>query len=270
MVKKKYRIKASGNIRDALRTGKIQFSCISRDFIPHNKTVKISQSKASTNLYCRPTFYSSLENLDENGAKIKLMLMYRDIDFKYNIDHPDWITITKIDNEDVVAPVQFWVEVSENKERARMGKIEIYFEHDGQKYYEDFTVTQYGKASTSTMDAEIKIDNQFITQAEYNGQYNEIKVEYIGIDKIREPFYSPWEVPWVKIQKIKEYKASNTVVEFYNIAIQKNDTAEPRTIDLVFSGTGLNEKELQTNVHIQQSGNPDYMVEEDSSEPEVE
>jgi hypothetical protein len=60
------------------------------------------------------------------------------------------------------------------------------------------------------------------------------------------------------------------VVEFYNIAIQKNDTAEPRTIDLVFSGTGLNEKELQTNVHIQQSGNPDYMVEEDSSEPEVE
>ena len=30
------------------------------------------------------------------------------------------------------------------------------------------------------------------------------------------------------------------------------------------------EKELQTNVHIQQSGNPDYMVEEDSSEPEVE
>lgn len=259
MVKKRYKITAYGNIKDSLRTGKIKFSCVS-DMEPFEKTIKITQSKATRDVYCRPAFYSSLENIPVGGGKIKMSFIYNGVDFKFN--YPDWVSFTKIDPNDNLAPVQYWVEASPNAGKARMGKITVEFTHNGKKYFESYNIIQQGKEMSTDVAAEIKCSPIHIQDVDWNGDIVELRVEYIGLKSIREPFFSPYEMSWINIQEIREYKATDKIVKTYNVIIKSNDTPDPRIVNLMLGGIDGNNKEVVVNCNIRQHGNPEVFDEE--------
>ena len=77
MVKKKYLIKADGNIKDALRTGKIRFSCISSDMKPFDKDSQFSKKIMGIKVYTTETYddiinaYKKSHTIDLAKQKIK-------------------------------------------------------------------------------------------------------------------------------------------------------------------------------------------------------
>lgn len=253
MVKKRYKIKADGNIKDALRTGKIRFSCVTSDMQPFDKTVRITQSKATRDHYCRPAFYTDLENIPAGGKLIKMSLIWNDVDFK--VELPDWISMTKIDSLDNISPIQYWLEVSPNIGTSRYGKVKISYEYGGLQYSDSYLVTQYGK-EVSGLVGKIECTPSHLQSVDYEKVIIQVTVDYVGIKKVRDPFFSPYEMPWIKIQKFDEYKSTDTITISYNIIIDQNNTPDPRIVNLMFGGLSDANKEITINCNVMQAGNP--------------
>lgn len=251
MVKKKYKITATGNIKDALRTAKIKFSCVSSDMQPFDKTVKITQSKATRDHYCRPAFYTELENVPVGGKQVKMSLIWNGVNFK--VEHPDWVSMTKINESDNISPIQYWLEISPNIGLPRSGYIKISYEYGGLPYSQSFLITQFGKEASA---AKIECNPTHLQGIDYEKTIIPITVDYVGVRKIREPIFSPFEKDWLRIQTIKEYKSTNTITATYNVIIDENESQDPRMINIVFSGIGDNNKEVNTSCYVFQVGNP--------------
>ena len=254
MVKKRYLIKADGNIKDALRTGKIRFSCISSDMKPFDKTIRITQAKATRDNYCRPAFYEDLENIPAGGKDIKMSLIWNAVDFK--IDLPNWISMTKISSPDELSPVQYWLNISPNIGQSRYGKIKVSYEYGGLPYSETYNVTQYGKEISSNV-GKITCTPSHLQTIDYEKTIAQLEVTYEGVRKIREPFFSPYDMPWIHIQEIDRYKSTNKITITYNISIEQNTEPDPRLINVIFSGISDNNKEVNINCNIMQAGNPE-------------
>lgn len=261
MVKKKYRIKASGNIKDTLRTGKIKFSCVS-EWEPFEKTLKITQSKATRDHYCRPAFYRSIEDIPVGGDKIKMSLIYNGDGENFKLEYPNWVSLTRIDPNDNLAPIQYWVEISPNDKASRIGQIKVSYEHAGQTYYESYIITQLGDEYKNIIDSSIKINPEIISDAEFEGQIVPVEVEYIGIKIVRDPFFSPYDKDWVWVQKLDEMRSTNKTTILYNVGIKPNDTPDPRVINLMFSGLSENNKEIQMPLNIIQGRNSEIEKQE--------
>lgn len=262
MAKKQYLIKTDGNIKDALRTGKIKFSCVSSNMDPFDKTVRITQAKATRDHYCRPAFYEDLENIPAGGKDIKMSLIWNNVDFK--VDLPNWISMTKISSPDELSPIQYWLNISPNIGLSRYGKIKISYEYGGLPYSETYNVTQYGKDISSNV-GKITCSPSHLQSVDYTETVIPIEVTYEGIRKIRDPFFSPYDMPWISVQKLDEYKSTNKIIVTYNIVIKQNDEPDPRIVNAMFGGIADNNKEVTVNCNIMQAGNPedtDYPAEE--------
>lgn len=253
MVKKRYQIKVDGNIKDALRTGRVKFSCVSKDMDPFEKTMKLAQSKATRDHYCRPAFYEDLENIPAGGKKIKMSLIWNGVNFK--VDYPDWISMTKINEQDNISPVQYWLEISPNVGSSRYGKLKISYELDGLQYSDTYSITQYGK-DVNSMVGTIECIPAHLQTVDYEKNVIEINVIYKGIRKIEEPFFSPYDQPWIKIQKTNEYKSTDSTTIVYNVIFEENVEPNPRLSAIKFSGIGDNGKMEVTSCEVFQFANP--------------
>lgn len=255
MTKKRYKIKANGNIKDSLRVGKIKVSCVSDKMEPFDKTIKITQLKADKNLYCRPAFYNKLENLPKDGTIIKMSIIYKNAVPK--IECSNWIKFTKVSTTDIYDPIQYFVEIEPNTGRSRIGQIKISFDYEDVTYSESYTITQYGNEINNAQESIIECNPNNILNVSTNDNIITINVNYINIKTIKEPIFSPYNASWINIQEINEIKSDEYITKIYNIIIQKNEDAGGRDINLIFNGLGDNGKEIFTNCQIHQLGTLD-------------